>query len=936
MKYNIWYPKWLLISLTILFFTACGGGGSIEETIDNLSNSNLPTNSNTMNDSTVDPVPEPTVDPIPVPEPTVDPIPVPEPMVDPIPVPEPTVDPIPVPEPTVDPIPVPEPMVDPIPVPEPTAPTISLIGDKNITIKVGESYTEQGATAYDILDADISSKIVCGTGGYYDMGGGYIYFWEDGSYMIGMSEGVYTVTCAIVNSQGLISSVDRTVNVVADTPTPNPIPSPIAPTISLIGDSSITMKLGKSYIEQGAIASDSVEGDITSKIVCGTGEYYNYSGYIYFMYDTSYYLGDYEGVYTVTCAVSNSNGMVSDVNRTVNVVVDTPVPNPTAPTITLIGDKNITITLGTSYSEKGATAYDSLEGNISANVICGIGRYYDYISYVYFWEDTIDTLGMNEGVYTVTCVVKNSQGLSGSVDRTVNVVADSPVNDEKIDLSINRLVNSQITIDVSAGDKVTTTLYYKNLTHSTAKNVVVKDYYTDRVFDSSSFILESVPNGVTCINTIEEDADGIPLSLIRCELSNDLLYKNEADVISYSLNIKDNVFSGIDFMDAIILSYSDDGNVDDYSNSNISENVIHILDSSIDNKPPVANAGSDKTVEVNKAITLTGSGTDSDGAVVSYSWKKGTTILSNSASFSYTPTTTGTHTLTLIVTDNEGETATDTMIVTVTATPNKAPTANAGSDKTVEVNKGVYIIGSGSDSDGTISSYKWTENGVTKSYSSSFTYTPTTTGTHTLTLTVTDNDGATHSDTMIVTVTATPNKAPTANAGSDTTVEVNKGIYISGSGSDSDGTISSYKWTENGVNKSSSSSFTYTPTTTGTHTLTLTVTDNDGATHSDTMRVTATATPNKVPTANAGSDKTVVVNTPITLVGSGTDTDGFIQAYEWRVNGYLQSISSTFTYTPNTVGTYTLTLTVYDNDMLADSDSVNIVVTTSNIELPTF
>lgn len=793
MKYVIFYTNRLLISLMILFFTACGGAGSIEEKIDNLANSNTSTNSNTVPDSTVDSVSAP------------------------------------------------EATADPIPVPEPTAPTISLIGDKNITIKVGESYTEQGATAYDILDADISSKIVCGTGGYYDMGGGYIYFWEDGSYMIGMSEGVYTVTCAIVNSQGLISSVDRTVNVVADTPTPNPIPSPIAPTISLIGDSSITMKLGESYIEQGAIASDSVEGDITSKIVCGTGEYYNYSGYIYFMYDTSYYLGDYEGVYTVTCAVSNSNGMVSDVNRTVNVVVDTPVPNPTAPTITLIGDKNITITLGTSYSEKGATAYDSLEGNISANVICGIGRYYDYISYVYFWEDTIDTLGMNEGVYTVTCVVKNSQGLSGSVDRTVNVVANSPVNDEKIDLSINRLVNSQITIDVSAGDKVTTTLYYKNLTHSTAKNVIVKDYYTDIYFDSSSFVLESVPNGVSCINTTE-DADGILLSLIRCELSNDLLYKNEADVISYSLNIKDNVFSGIDFMDAIILSYSDDGNVDDYSNSNISENVIHILDSSIDNKPPLSNAGSDKTVEVNKAITLTGSGTDSDGSVVSYSWKKGTTILSNSASFSYTPTTTGTHTLTLIVTDNEGKTATDTIIVTVTATPNKAPTANAGSDKTVEVNKGVYIIGSGSDSDGTISSYKWKENGVTKSYSSSFTYTPITTGTHTLTLTVTDNNGATHSDTMIITATATaiPNKAPTANAGSDKSAVVNLPITIVGTGIDSDGSVVSYKWTKDGETLGISSTLTYTPLNAGIETLTLTIKDDDGATDSDSVDILVT------------------------------------------------------------------------------------------------
>ncbi len=87
------------------------------------------------------------------------------------------------------------------------------------------------------------------------------------------------------------------------------------------------------------------------------------------------------------------------------------------------------------------------------------------------------------------------------------------------------------------------------------------------------------------------------------------------------------------------------------------------------NKPPVANAGSDKTVQINQAITITGIGTDSDGKIVSYQWKKGSKVLASTASFSYIPTVVGTDTLTFTVTDNDGAIASDNMKVTVNAPP---------------------------------------------------------------------------------------------------------------------------------------------------------------------------------------------------------------------------------------------------------------------------
>ena len=81
---------------------------------------------------------------------------------------------------------------------------------------------------------------------------------------------------------------------------------------------------------------------------------------------------------------------------------------------------------------------------------------------------------------------------------------------------------------------------------------------------------------------------------------------------------------------------------------------------------------------------------------------------------------------------------------------NIPPTANAGVDAATIINSPITINGSGSDSDGTIASYKWAEGSTALGTTASLTYTPSTLGLHTLKLTVTDDDGATASDTVII------------------------------------------------------------------------------------------------------------------------------------------------------------------------------------------
>jgi len=85
---------------------------------------------------------------------------------------------------------------------------------------------------------------------------------------------------------------------------------------------------------------------------------------------------------------------------------------------------------------------------------------------------------------------------------------------------------------------------------------------------------------------------------------------------------------------------------------------------------PVADAGPNVTVidtdeSGAESVTLDGSDSyDLDGSIVSYQWKEGETVLSNSASFTQSFTL-GPHFITLIVTDNDGLTDDDSLFVTV-------------------------------------------------------------------------------------------------------------------------------------------------------------------------------------------------------------------------------------------------------------------------------
>jgi K+-transporting ATPase c subunit len=258
----------------------------------------------------------------------------------------------------------------------------------------------------------------------------------------------------------------------------------------------------------------------------------------------------------------------------------------------------------------------------------------------------------------------------------------------------------------------------------------------------------------------------------------------------------------------------------------------------------------------------------------------------------------------------------------------------------------VTLSGSGTDADGTISSYKWNKlTGPAQFTIVSSTLAQTAVnglvqGVYAFEMVVTDNSGALGRDTLQVTVNSAANILPKAIAGADQTITLPTNLVtLSGSGTDADGTIASYKWNKvTGPAQFTIVSSTLAQTAVngmvqGVYTFELVVTDNNGAIGRDTLQVTVNSAGNIAPKAIAGADQTITLPTnAVTLSGSGTDADGTIASYKWnKISGPAQfaivSSSAAQTAVNGLVqGVYAFELVVTDNNGALGRDTVKVTV----------
>lgn len=263
------------------------------------------------------------------------------------------------------------------------------------------------------------------------------------------------------------------------------------PVITLKGNSEITLNQGDKYNDEGARATDNIDGDITSKI--------KVSGKV----DITK-----SGTYTITYTVTDKAGNRTEVTRKVTVVATitttmsttkkktttkksytssgsvkttraTTQRITTPPTIALRGSSTITINQGASWHDPGFTAKDAKGNDLTGRV--NVSGYVN-ISVA--------------GTYRVSYTVTDNWGNRGYAYR--NVIVKSTY------IKLQAITVSPVSLSLSKGQSRSITVYF-NPTNATNKSVS---------WSSSDPSVATVSNGVITANSqgiatiIVKGADG--------------------------------------------------------------------------------------------------------------------------------------------------------------------------------------------------------------------------------------------------------------------------------------------------------------------------------------------------------------------------------------------------------------------------------------------
>ena len=360
------------------------------------------------------------------------------------------------------------------------------------------------------------------------------------------------------------------------------------------------------------------------------------------------------------------------------------------------------------------------------------------------------------------------------------------------------------------------------------------------------------------------------------------------------------------------------------------------------NVPPTASAGVDQTITLpTSSVQLSGTASDSDGSIASYSWTK----ISGPSQFTFSSTSIGnpsvsnlaqgTYTFRLTVTDNQGATAYDDVNVIVNAAISTPPPPTG--TRYVKVN--VY---GGSNA---CTNTEWNNWNIYSSLSSgALKYNDGTSSNINASLSqqnsVSDN-GTSFSATMapndvIRYASYSSSNRTLTISGLDNNKTYNLELYASRTGASNNTTRFTVGATSIDIktddNMSTKASFATLVPSNGQ--ITVSISKLNTYNYINGWMLTENASiVNTPPTANAGADQTITLPTSsVQLNGIASDPDGSIASYNWtKISGPSQfTFSSTSVANPSVSnlaqGTYTFRLTVTDNQGATAYDDVNVVV----------
>ena len=836
-------------------------------------------------------------------------------------------------------------------------PVITIIGDTPMTIEVGSTFTDPGATATDNYDGNVTVT----SAGTVDAN----------------TVGTYTLTYTATDSSNNTLSDTRTVNVVDTTP----------PNLLLNGDAPMTIDVGSTFTDPGATATDNYDGNVTVT-TAGTVD------------------ANTVGTYTLTYTATDSNDNTTSDTRTVNVI------DPSDPTIIITSSTNgvidgsitnhstIELTFTTSKSTSNFTESDITLGNGSLSSFNGSGKTYTAIftpdesgactidvaastftgpqlknntaatQFNWTYDNVIPTVtnvtsNKEDGSYkqggeipiTITfsevvnvtgtpqlsletgnsnALVNYSSG-TGTDTLTFNYSVEAGHTSTDLDyVATNSLtLNSGTIKDIATNDAILT-LASPGATNSLGSNKALIIYNTPVANIQSVTVDEQTAVSITLVGT-DADGDNLTYSIIdtpingTANLDGDkvtyISTSNSATSDSFSFKVNDGKEDSAKATVSITITAINDIPVAVEQNLTVhKKNSITITLNGTDpdgTKPSIY-----------KIISLTSNGTLNDNGVVLTSNDLPKTI--NSADVFYTSTSNSATSDSFLFKVNDGEDDSAEATVTFSIT-NYVPVAVADTKTVAEdaalTSTDVIANDTDLDEDDTLSLTAATTDGTgtvaVNADGLSVDYTPAANfnGTETITYTVSDGTDTDATGTLTITVTAV-NDAPVATPQSVTTIE-DIPLDITLAGTDVDEDALTYALVDNPTNGTVSlteSKVTYVPSTGyfGSDSFTFKV--NDGTIDSEKSTVSITITSNDLDEDGVLNDDDKCPNTP---AGTPVDFDG-CAIFVLPVNNNKVEVTSA-TCIGNTDGSiglsvednsydYTITITGKDDVAIAGED----------------
>jgi len=353
----------------------------------------------------------------------------------------------------------------------------------------------------------------------------------------------------------------------------------------------------------------------------------------------------------------------------------------------------------------------------------------------------------------------------------------------------------------------------------------------------------------------------------------------------------------------------------------------------VQNVPPTADAGLDRTVGKGEDFFLSANGstdTPNDMDSLQYEWYKDTELIGTEAVARQNIIAKGSYTYKVVVTDNDG--VSDEMVVRIRV-DNLPPTVELGYDLVVDEGMQITlesdVYDTGLDMEGL--TYQWdfgdgedpgTEGEKRRprvSYDENSTYM--------ISLTVTDLDGLSTTDYVQITVRNLP---PIPDIQVSGQLLEDGEVFFSGNGTtDSPGDMTDlrYEWDfdDDGVPDSSNSEFGFIYKRSGTYPVTLTVKDNDNLVAKATTNVTIR---NKAPTVTILSPREAEMNEEVMFEALVDDTQSdlrFMQ-YSWMFGDGMSYTTNQTGFTFIQQGNFPVSVTVTDDNGESDEEQIFIKI----------